>query len=103
MTSTLRAMPPICPTVTTSPPARSVFPLLMAYETLVPPASACTLNSMMRVIPSETITIVIGDVPRRWNGVYTPEFSSTDPAEHTTTATTRPIHTDRPAWFTTYA
>ena len=52
---------------------------------------------MMRVIPSDTITIVIGDVPRRWNGVYTPEFSSTEPSEHTITAATRPIQTDSPA------
>ena len=47
------------------------------------------------------MTIVIGDVPRRWNGVYTPEFSSTEPKEQTITATTRPSQTGRPAWFTT--
>ena len=37
-----------------------------------PLATACTPNSMMRVIPSDTITMVIGDAPRRWNGEYTP-------------------------------
>src|SRR5215469_13175923 len=58
---------------------------------------------MMSVMPSDTMTMVIGDVPRRWNGVYTPEFSSTDPAEHAATATTRPSHTDVPAWLTAYA
>ncbi len=51
----------------------------------------------MRVIPSDTITIVIGDVPRRWNGVYTPELSSTEPSEHAITAATRPTQTDSPA------
>ena len=54
-------------------------------------------------MPSDTMTRVIGDVPRRWNGAYTPEFTSTDPREHTATAATRPIHTEAPAWFTTYA
>src|SRR5215470_16507904 len=58
---------------------------------------------MMSVMPSDTMTMVIGDVPRRWNGAYTPEFSSTDPAEHAATATTRPSHTDVPAWLTAYA
>jgi hypothetical protein len=58
---------------------------------------------MMSVMPSDTITIVIGEVPRRWNGAYTPEFSSTEPAEHTARAASRPIHTDSPAWFTRYA
>jgi len=31
-------------------------PWFIVYETLVPPAMACTPNSMMRVIPRETIT-----------------------------------------------
>jgi hypothetical protein len=69
----------------------------------LPPAIAATPNSMMSVMPSDTITIVIGDVPRRWNGVYTTEFTSTDPIEHAATAASRPIHTDAPAWLTTYA
>ncbi len=55
----------------------------------MPPARACTPNSMMSVIPSETMTIVIGTVPRRWNGAYTPVFSSTEPAAQAATATTR--------------
>ena len=33
-----------------------------------PPATACVPNSMISVIPSETITIATGGVPRRWNG-----------------------------------
>ena len=52
-------------------------------------------------MPSETITIVIGDAPRRWNGVYTPALSSTEPAEQAATATTRPTQTFRPAWLST--
>jgi hypothetical protein len=58
---------------------------------------------MISVMPSDTMTMVIGDVPRRWNGAYTPEFTSTDPSEHAATAATRPIHTEAPAWFTAYA
>ena len=57
----------------------------------MPPAIACTLNSMISVMPSDTITRVIGDVPRRWNGVYTPEFTSTDPSEHAATAANRTL------------
>jgi hypothetical protein len=56
---------------------------------------------MIRVMPSDTMTIVIGDVPRRWNGVYTPALSSTEPAEQAATAATSPIQTDAPAWLTT--
>src|ERR1700680_2109007 len=100
MTSTLRAMTTTCTTVRIRPPAFSVDPLLMEYETLVPPTYDATPNSMMSVIPSDTITSVIADVPRRWNGVYTPEFSSTDPREQTTTAANKPIQTDKPAWLT---
>ena len=71
------------------------------YDTLVPPAIACTPNSMISVMPSDTITIVIGDAPRRWNGAYTPALSSTDPAAHAITATTRPSQTFSPAWLST--
>ena len=55
---------------------------------------------MMRVIPSATMTIVIGDAPRRWNGVYTPEFSSTDSAEQAAMAAGSPSHTDTPRALT---
>ena len=47
----------------------TVGPWLIVYDTLVPPAIAWVPNSMISVMPSETITIVIGDAPRRWNGV----------------------------------
>ena len=80
-----------CTAVSVNPPALTDGPWLIVYETLVPPARACTPNSMMRVIPRETITIVIGAVPRRWKGAYTPALSSTDPAEQAATATTRQI------------
>jgi len=56
-------------------------------------------NSMMSVIPRDTITIVIGDAPRRWNGVYTPALSSTDPTAAHAIATTRPTQMFRPAWL----
>src|ERR1022692_4429547 len=101
MTSRLSAITTSWTTLRIRPPAWKVVPWLMVYDTAVPPASAWTPNSMIRVIPSETMTIVIGEVPRRWNGVYTPEYSSTEPSEQTITAATRPTHTDRPAWFTT--
>ena len=55
--------------VRTRPPALRVGPWLIVYDTLVPPTIACRPNSMMSVIPSETITIVTGALPRRWNGV----------------------------------
>ena len=56
---------------------------------------------MMRVIPSDTITIVIGEAPRRWNGVYTPEFTSMDSSAQAMTAAGRPSHTEYPALLTT--
>src|ERR1700733_2634605 len=99
MTSRLRAMTSSCTVVRVRPPAWNVLPWLIEYETLVPPATAATPNSMMRVMPSDTMTMVIGDVPRRWNGAYTPEFSSTDPSEQAAIAASSPIQTDRPAWF----
>jgi hypothetical protein len=54
--------------VSTRPPALTVGPWLIVYDTLVPPTMACRPNSMMSVMPSDTITIVIGALPRRWNG-----------------------------------
>ena len=103
MTTRLSAMMISCTVVRIRPPTWKVRPWLIVYETPVPPATASTPNSMISVIPSDTMTRVIGDVPRRWNGAYTPEFTSTDPREHAATAATRPSHTEAPAWFTTYA
>ena len=45
---------------------------------MVGPASAWVPNTRIRVIPSDTITIPIGVVPRRWNGVYTTLLRNTD-------------------------
>src|SRR6266567_9329757 len=60
-------------------------------------------NSMMSAMPSDTITSVIGDEPRRWNGVYTTKFSSTDSSEQAAIAATSPSQTDTPDWFSQYA
>src|ERR1700722_3193687 len=58
---------------------------------------------MTSATPSETITIVIGDDPRRWNGAYTKRLSSTDSTEQATTATSIPIQTETPSWLIQYA
>ena len=65
----------------------------MVYETFVPPATACTPNSMISVMPSDTITIAVGEAPRRWNGVYTALLSSTDATAPAAIAMIRPYHT----------
>ena len=69
MTSTERPITTSCTVDKHEPVRRSpTGPGSSVYDTLVPPAMACTPNSMISVIPSDTITIVIGDAPRRWNG-----------------------------------
>ncbi len=60
----LRAMITSCTTVSRIDPAVIVAPWLIEYETFVGPAIACVPNTRIRVIPSETITIPIGEVPR---------------------------------------
>src|SRR5260370_9640703 len=58
---------------------------------------------MIKAMPSETITIVIGEEPRRWKGVYTTRLSSTDTTEQATMATSMATHTDTPSWLIQYA
>jgi len=73
MTTTASPMITNWTAVSTRPSALTVGPWLIVYDTLVPPTMACKPNSMMSVIPSETITMVIGaraaSPARRWNGV----------------------------------
>src|SRR5689334_13326758 len=101
MTSTDSPITTSCTADSTSPSAESVGPWLIEYDTLVPPAMAWVLNSMIKVMPSDTITMVIGDAPRRWNGAYTPVLSSTEPSAPAAAAATRPTQMLRPAWLMT--
>ena len=71
MTSRERPITTSCTVENIRPPAVTGGPWLIVYDTLGPPAIACTPNSMISVMPSDTITSVIGDAPRRWNGAYT--------------------------------
>ena len=54
-------------------------------------------NSMISAMPSDTITIVIGDDPRRWNGAYTTRFSTTDSTAQAAIATSSASQIDTPA------
>ena len=61
----LRPMMPICTTVSSIEPILTSLPWLSVYETFVGPASAWVPKTRISVIPRATITIAIGEVPRR--------------------------------------
>ena len=65
----------------------------------MPPTIAPMPNSMMSAMPSDTITMVIGAEPRRWNGAYTTRFRTTDSTAQAAIAMTRASQIEMPAWL----